>query len=234
MTQPYGQQPGGDHPGSGGFQQPGGYPGSGGFQQPGSGGFPQAPQAPGYQQQGYQQQGYGQQGYGQQGHEQQGYGQQGYGGMPQAPQEYTGGPLPRPGGTTAAAVLAFVQAGLTLIATGLLMIALAALANLADDAEARAGGVDISAGLAEGWIVAIVQLVGVGLLVFAGVKLLSGTAGPLFLVALGLQIVLCVYWLIRSAAPVVPIALAVMPIVALFLSLSSANKEFVRSRAGRV
>lgn len=45
MTQPYGQQ------------QPGGnYPGSGGFQQPGSGGFPQAPQAP--QGQPYQQ-GYG-------------------------------------------------------------------------------------------------------------------------------------------------------------------------------
>ena len=45
MTQPYGQQ------------QPGGnYPGSGGFQQPGSGGFPQAPQPP--QGQAYQQ-GYG-------------------------------------------------------------------------------------------------------------------------------------------------------------------------------
>jgi hypothetical protein len=41
MTQPYGQQ------------QPGGnYPGSGGFQQPGSGGFPQAPQAPAYPQPG--------------------------------------------------------------------------------------------------------------------------------------------------------------------------------------
>jgi hypothetical protein len=37
MTQPYGQQPGGNDPSSGGFQQPGG-------------GFPQAPQAPAYQQ----------------------------------------------------------------------------------------------------------------------------------------------------------------------------------------
>lgn len=48
MTQPYGQQ------------QPGGnYPGSGGFQQPGSGGFPQAPQAPQAPQGQPYQQGYG-------------------------------------------------------------------------------------------------------------------------------------------------------------------------------
>lgn len=215
MNQPYGQQPGGNNPGSGGFQQPGGnYPGSGGFQQPGGGGFPQAPQAPGYEQGGYPQQG-------------------GYGAMPQAPQEY-GGPVARPGGTTAAAVLAFVQAGITLITTGILAIALAAIADLANDqAVTDAGGVDISASLTEAWIITVVQLIGVGLLIFGGVKLMSGTAGPLFLIAVGLQIALCIYWLVREAAPVVPVALIVMPIVALFLSLSSANKDYVRSRTGR-
>jgi hypothetical protein len=197
MTQPYGQQqPGGNNPGSGGFQQPG------------SGGFPQAPQPPAYQ--------------------------QGYGGMPQAPQEYSGGPIPRPGGTTAAAVLAFVQGGITLITTGILMIGLAAIANLANDVnDQSAGGVDISGSLAEAWIVAIVQLIGVGLLIYGGVKLLSGAPGPLFMIAAGLQVVLCIYWLVRSATPIVPIVLAVMPIVALALTFSGTHKQFVASRSGR-
>jgi len=196
MTQPYGQQPGGNNPGSGGFQQPG------------SGGFPQAPQPPAYQ--------------------------QGYGAMPQAPQEYSGGPIPRPGGTAAAAVLAFVQGGITLITTGILMIALAAVADLANQAnDTSAGGIDISGSLAEGWIVAIVQLVGVGLLIYGGVKLMAGASGPLFMIAAGLQIALCIYWLVRSATPIVPILLAVMPIVALALTLGATHKQFVASRSGR-
>ena len=197
MTQPYGQQPGGNNPGSGGFQQ-----------QPGSGGFPQAPQPPAYQ--------------------------QGYGAMPQAPQEYSGGPIPRPGGTTAAAVLAFVQGGITLITTGILMIGLAAIADLANDVNSQsAGGVDISGSLAEAWIVAIVQLIGVGLLIYGGVKLMAGAPGPLFMIAAGLQIALCIYRLIRSATPIVPTVLAVMPIVALALTFSATHKQFVASRSGR-
>jgi hypothetical protein len=223
MTQPYGQQPGdqgqpgGQYPGSGGFQQPGGqYPGSGGFQQPGgqypgSGGFPQAPQPPSYQ--------------------------QGYAGMPQAPQEYGGGAVTRPGGTTAAAVLAFVQAGITLITTAILMIALAAIQDLANGAEETAGGIALGGALAEFWIVSIVQLIGIGLLIAGGVKLLGGRAGNLFVIAVGLQIVLCVYWLIRivtnSGSPMVPLILVVMPIISLVLALNAANKEYVRYKSGR-
>jgi hypothetical protein len=184
--------------------QPGMQPG---MQSP-PGGFPQAPQAPAYQ--------------------------QGYGGMPQAPQEYSGGPIQRPGGTTAAAVLAFVQGGITLITTGILMIALAAITDIANKADdTTAGGIDISGSLAEGWIVSIVQLIGVGLLIYGGVKLLSGTPGPLFMIACGLQIALVIYWLVRSAAPVVPVVLAVMPIVALALTFSGTHKQFVASRSGR-
>lgn len=206
MTQPYGgqqpQQPGGQNPGSGGFQQPGGpNPNSGGYQQPGG-----YPQAPGYQ--------------------------QGYGGMPSAPEERGGGgPVPRPGATTAAAVLAFVQGGITLITTGILLLGLAALQSLEDDASA--GGVEIQGSLTEAWLVCFVQLIGVGLLIWGGVKLMSGTAGNLFVIAAALQLVLCVYWLVRGAAPFVPIVLAVMPIVGLVLAFGQANKEYVRSRSGR-
>lgn len=164
--------------------------------------------------------------------------QQGYGGMPAAPQEYGGGPVARPGGTTAAAVLSFVQAGVTLITTAVLMIALAALQDLADGVEEEtAGGIALSGALAEFWAVSIVQLVGVGLLIAGGVKALGGTGGTLFLVAVGLQIVLCVYWLIRivtnEGSPLMPLILIVMPIIALAMALSAANKEYVRYKTGR-
>jgi hypothetical protein len=201
MTQPYGgQQP----------QQPGGSsPGSGGFQQPGqnpnyqgSGGYPQAP--------GYQ---------------------QGYGGMPAAPEERGGGgPVRRPGVTTAAAVLAFVQSGLTLITTGILLLAVAALESVEEDA--RAGGMDLRAGITELWIISIVQVIGIALLIWGGVKLMSGTSLPVFIAACGLQVVLCVYWLVRSEQAFVPLLLIVMPIVALALALGGASREYVRSRSG--
>jgi hypothetical protein len=113
------------------------------------------------------------------------------------------------------------------------MLGLAAIESVRDEAEASAGGIDIGAGLAEAWIVSIVQLIGVGLLIYGGVKLMAGTAGPLFMIATGLQIVLCIYWMVRGAAPVVPVVLIVMPIVALVLSLGSANKAYVASRTGR-
>lgn len=154
----------------------------------------------------------------------------GFAAMPQAPQEHSG-PIPRPGATTAAAVLAFVQGGLTLITTGILMLGLAALQSLED--EASAGGVEIQGTLTEAWLVSVVQLVGVGLLIWGGVKLMAGTPGMVFTIAVILQIVLCAYWLIRGAAPLVPLALIVMPIVALVLALGQASKQYVQSRSGR-
>ncbi|GAB3448509.1 hypothetical protein [Actinophytocola sediminis] len=208
MTQPYGGQPP-QQPGGGqysGGQYPGGgqqQPGGSQNYQQGGGGYPQAP--------GYQ---------------------QGYGGMPAAPEERGGGgPVARPGVTTAAAVLAFVQGGITLITSGILLLGLAAIESYNNDASA--GGVDIQGGLGEAWAVTIIQLVGVGLLIWGGVKLMSGTAGHLFTIAAGLQIALCIYWLAREAAPFVPVLLIVMPITALVLALGKANKEYAQSRSGR-
>jgi hypothetical protein len=223
MTQPYGQQPppGGNYPGSGGFQQPdsggfqqpgGNYPGSGGFQQPGgnypgSGGFPQAPQAPAYQ--------------------------QGYGGMPQAPQEY-GGPTARPGVATASAVLAFVQAGITAVTTILLF---AGLAN--------ANGGDVAVPL----LIGLAQAAGVVLLIFGAVQLMGGKARTLLIVGCALELAICLaYIIISTAIPslgidalqsvkagLIAIALffAIMPAISLVLALGQQATQFLQSRRGR-
>ena len=206
MTQPYGQQPGGNHPGSGGFQQPGGnYPDSGGMQQPGSGGLPQAPQAPGYQ--------------------------QGYGGMPQAPQEYSGGPMARPGVVTAAAVLAFVQAGITTITSILVWLGVQNLEG--GDAALQAA-------------VALAQTVGVVLLIMGGVQIMSGKSRTMLIVGAALEIVISLVWIIQVAVVdtagvdvlqniktgiiAIALAFAIMPAISLVLGLGGAATQYVQSR----
>lgn len=157
-------------------------------------------------------------------------GQPAYGGMPPAPPEYSGGAQARPGQVTAAAVLAFVQAGLTLICTIILMIGLGAVSGAVGDAESI-GGVDVDEGmLAILWILSIVGLVGGGLLIWAGVKALSGTAGQLLVIAAALQIVLCIVWLAGFNGGIVSILLVVMPIIILVMAMSGPAKQYEASR----
>jgi hypothetical protein len=209
MTQPYGQQPGGNHPGSGGFQQqPGGnYPDSGGFQQqPGSGGFPQAPQAPGYQ--------------------------QGYGGMPQAPQEYGGGPGRRPGVVTAAAVLAYVQAGITTLTTILVWIGVGQQVDGSDTAFQA--------------VLALGQTIGIVLLIWGGVQAMGGKGRTLLLAGAALEIVMSLAWIVRFAALdtggidflqnakggiiFIAILFAVMPVITLILLMGQQATQYTQSQ----
>jgi hypothetical protein len=175
----------------------------------------------------------GNQGYGQQ--PPPGYGQQpqpGYGSMPAAPPEYTGGPIQRPGTVTTAAVLSFVQGGISLICTVIAMIIFAAVSSLADDAESSYA-IDIDEGmLAIGWIVAVAGVIGAGLLIWAGVKALSGTAGQLMLIASAVQIVLCIVWLALLGGGIIAVLLAVMPIIALVMYLGGPAKQFEASKRG--
>jgi hypothetical protein len=156
-------------------------------------------------------------------------GQPGYGAMPPAPPEYTGGPVARPGAVTAAAVLGFVQAGITIIATIILLIGLAAVQGVVNDADTINGVSVGGGGLAMLWIAGFVGLIGAGLLIWGSVKALSGTAGNLLVIAAGLQIVLCVFWLIEGAG-IIPILLIVMPIIALVMSLGGAAKQYEASK----
>lgn len=207
MSQPYGgqqpQQPGGQYPGSGGFQQPGGqYPNSGGFQQQPGGQYPPAPTPPG-----------------------------GYGQMPQAPQEYSGGPIPRPGAVTTSAVLAYIQAGLTTITTILVWIG---VFNL------EGGDMALQA------LIAVAQTVGIVLLIMGGVQIMAGKSRTLLLVGAGLEIVICLFYMIiystldsggidvlegaKAVLIGVAIFFAVMPIIILVMALGGQATQFLQSR----
>jgi hypothetical protein len=155
---------------------------------------------------------------------------QGYGAMPPAPAEHSAGPITRPGTVTAAAVLNFVQAGITLISSILMMTVVGAVTSAADDESL--GGIEVDEGmLAVFWILTIAGVLGAGLLIWAGIKALSGTAGNLMMIANGLQIVLGIVWLIVGAP--IAVAFLIMPIISLVLSMQGPAKQFEASRAGR-
>lgn len=196
-------QPYGQQPDpSGGQPQQGGTP-PGGYPQQGTppGGLPQAPS--------YQQ-----------------------GGLPQAPPDYgQGGPIVRPGGVTAAAVLTFVQAGLTIISAGAFLIALAALESASDTY-----GLNLGDSTGEFWVASLLGLVAGGLLIAGGVKALAGASGQLFVISIAFQLVLSVYWMIRlvteDGSPLWPILMAVLPIIAISLWFTAPAKQYVAAKNG--
>jgi hypothetical protein len=146
----------------------------------------------------------------------------------------------RPGQLIAAAVLAFVQAGVVTLASAYVFL-LASVFTLADGEAGLSG--DGEALAAEATTLAAVQVVSVVALVVGGIMVLSRrspVARWTLLAALGLQVVLAVYWGVRlfalleetvgpdpSAALLFGVfCFAVAPAVALGLLVSRAVREW--------
>jgi hypothetical protein len=156
--------------------------------------------------------------------------------MPSAPPEYSSGPLARPGTVTAAAVLGYVQAGITLIPTILMLAGLfSSDAGAADEA-------------ALGWIIVIAQIAGAGLLIAGGVQIMGGKGRTLMVAGAGLELAICLFWIIRVAVidsggydvidagkgVIIGIAIffAIMPTISLVMSLGASTTQFLQSRRG--
>jgi hypothetical protein len=123
------------------------------------------------------------------------YGQSWASSPPQAPR--------RPGQVITSAVLAFVQAGLVLLAS-LYLWFFAAVAEVAvSEAGAGATSSEVEALATEGTVLAVVQLVSTVLLVVGGIAALnrrSRAAWLLLVTAHAVQVVLAVYWTVRLLA----------------------------------
>ncbi|TCO46688.1 hypothetical protein [Actinocrispum wychmicini] len=189
--------------------------------------------------------------------QQPGYGQQpgqpGYGYPPQTPpggqpvyagQPYPQGapgygqmPIEKPGTITGAAVLAFIQAGITLITTIIITMGLINASS-------------VTGGLGEGYAVMIAQFLGVVLLIVGSVQLLNGSSRGLFLVATGLEVVIALYWAIRFGSAinaggigaienfrnsliVIALGYAVLPVIALILGAGSGVGRYIQAKQGR-
>ncbi|OLR92008.1 hypothetical protein [Actinokineospora bangkokensis] len=198
-------------------------------------GYPQQPGHQQYPQQGTPPQGYP--AYQQPGTPPQGYPayqQHGYPAapLPQAPQQQYNGASTRPGVVTSAAVLAFVQAGITAITTIMMFAGLASVSDAGADGD-----------YAFSLVVSIAQAIGVLLLILGGVQIISGKNRGILIGAAALEIIISAAWIIRFAlistdeldgSPALDIAngakavmivvallFAIMPIITLIQSLSS-------------
>ncbi|MCE7001384.1 hypothetical protein LWC34_00795 [Kibdelosporangium philippinense] len=157
---------------------------------------------------------------------------------PPYPMAYGPQPNGRPGSVTAAAVLGFVQAGITLLTTGLLFAALFASTSEQDYSALVF------------WSLATAQLVGLLLLTIGSVQLLSGKSRVLYLCGAALELAICAFYLVMvigasvNAAALVsdyyaqgfavglsifPVFFAIMPMVGLFLSAGSGTGDYLRS-----
>lgn len=144
-------------------------------------------------------------------------------------------PVQKPGAVTGAAVLAFIQAGITLITTGIIFFGLIGTASSDVDQT-------------QGWIVAFAQLAGLVLLILGAVQLMSGSSRVVYLVAVILELAICGYYLVtilsadaggisaledmKGAATVIPVVFAVMPLIGLILALGSGTSRFIQAKRG--
>ena len=164
------------------------------------------------------------------------WGGPGYPGWPMPPQ----GPR-RPGQVVAAAVLAFVQAALVLLASFYVFM-LATVADVASSQSLRVPG-EVGRLAGEARVLAFVQLASVVLLVVAGILALGRPRRPgwiLLLAAFGVQVVLAIYWAVRlstvfgdlpgaqTSAPVIgfSLAFAAPPLVGLGLVLLGPGRRW--------
>jgi hypothetical protein len=169
-------------------------------------------------------------------------GQPVYAGQPYPQQQagYGPGPIEKPGTITGAAVLGFIQAGLTLISTILLAVGLM-------NAQSIPG-----ASTGEPWAVTIAQFIGIVLLIVGAVQLLGGSSRGLFLIATGLEVALSLYWAIRfgltdtagieaienfrNSLIIIAVGFAIMPVIGLILAAGSGPGRYIqakRAAAGR-
>lgn len=148
----------------------------------------------------------------------------------------------RPGITTTASVLGFVQAGLAIV--GGLFVLIGSLA-----AAGRVDAVGFDAAVADQVAVfvcvAIIQLAGCGMLIAGSVVLLSGRSRHLYMSGMAVQLALCVTYvalagiqLSRNSTPteddpsggfiVLAVLFLVMPILGLAFAASASTSRFLQ------
>lgn len=149
----------------------------------------------------------------------------------------------RPGVTTAAAVLGFVQAGLAIL--GGVFTVFGAAGASAEEREAMAlpdaFRTEVADHIGLLTIVGIVVIAGSGVLIGGSVTLLSGRNRPLYLSGMALQLALSVCYLVMcviaqsddadegAGFAVVAVLYAVMPVIGMSLSAGSSTKVFLQA-----
>ena len=152
----------------------------------------------------------------------------------------------RPGTVITSAVLAFVQAGIVLIASLYVWFFASVIDVLAEDNPAVFGSSRMESLATEVTVLAILQLLSVVLLIIAGIRVLSARTRAAWLLALAahaVQIVLAIYWAVRlvtlmneapgadstGALAAVTIVFAAAPVVGLGMVVAGSGRRWFAS-----
>jgi hypothetical protein len=131
----------------------------------------------------------------------------------------------KPSSISTAVVLGFVQVGLSVVATvGMIVLVLA----LASAMEVGTGD--------EVWLIAVVQFIVAALLLAGSFRLRSGTTRSLYIVAVGLQLVICLGWLVLFLAwaanpmrfAVVPLTFGALAVIGVVHAARPSSSEYLR------
>lgn len=139
----------------------------------------------------------------------------------------------RPGMVKAAAVLAFIWGGLTIISTLISMTAGSLLAGTGsacakdDQSGLCAFAADSGSMLI---VIGIALIVAAGLVIWGGVAALNGTTAKVLVVASGIQILIQIIWMIDTGAIAFGIVGVAVPLGIIVLMLSSPSKTWFQMK----
>jgi len=128
-------------------------------------------------------------------------------------------PTKAPGQAVAAAVLGYVHGALVLVAA----IALFALQDLATSLGVEAGYLVV---------LALLNIVVAGVLIFGGVRLNTGKDRNLLVIASGVSLAYSIFWVIQQAALWAIVLFAVMPIIIIVMALNASVTQWLAARRG--
>lgn len=141
----------------------------------------------------------------------------------------------RPGMVTAAAVLAFIWGGLTIVSSLISMVAGrlfsgAGSACAQNDQSGLCAFAAGSGGLLT--VLGIALVVAAGLVIWGGAVALNGRNGKILVIACGIQIVIQVVWMIDTGSIAFGVVGVIVPIVIIALMVSPASKSWLHARRG--
>lgn len=139
----------------------------------------------------------------------------------------------RPGMVKAAAILAFIWGGLTIISSLISMTAGKILAG-AGSACAKNDQSGLCAFAADSGsiliVIGIALIAAAGLVIWGGVAALNGTTAKVLVIASGIQIIIQIIWMIDTGSIAFGIVGVIVPLGIIVLMLNSASKTWFHTR----
>ncbi|MEO7125995.1 MAG: hypothetical protein ABI382_01215 [Nakamurella sp.] len=152
---------------------------------------------------------------------------------PSAPAEYGPATPSRPGMVKAAAILAFIWGGLTIVSSLISMTAGSLLAG-AGSACAKNDQSGLCAFAADSGsmliVIGIALIAAAALMIWGGTVALNGTNAKVLVITSGIQIIIQIFWMINTGSIAFGIVGVIVPIGIIALMMNTASKNWFETK----